>query len=125
MWNCYNLEETNLTRRLKRHGLNSSSSNSSSSSSSIKLRGPSRGRNQVWRAKHFLQTARQSQQLEFPLQNHEAVYLDHMYFLDIFLYPASSINIGAGSLVNNHAYIPLFSSQVMKSQLVVKDNICK
>lgn len=81
MWNCYNLEEINLTRRLKRHGLHSSSSNSSSSGSSIKLRGPSRGRNQVWRAKHFLQTARQSQQLDFPLQHHEAVYLDHIYIV--------------------------------------------
>lgn len=39
-WNCRNLEETNLTSRLKRHGPNSSRS-------STQTEGPNKGRNQV------------------------------------------------------------------------------
>lgn len=51
MWNCYNLEETNSIRRLRRHGPNRSRSR-------IKTKGPSRDGNQVREGKTLF-TARQ------------------------------------------------------------------
>lgn len=59
MWNCCNLEETNLTRRLNRQGLNNSSSR-------IKIKGPSKGRNQVMEGKALSTAYQKMSAVGFP-----------------------------------------------------------
>lgn len=59
MWNCYNLEETNLTRRLKRHGLNSSSNRR-------EIKCPSRGRKQVTEGETFFTACQMESAIGLP-----------------------------------------------------------
>lgn len=63
--NYCNLDDTNLTTSLKRHGPKSSRSN-------IQTKGPNKGRNEVMEGRLPFMPARWTQSLDAPLQNFEA-----------------------------------------------------
>lgn len=87
-------------RRLKRHGLNSSCSR-------IKIKGLSRGRHQVMEGKIFFRLSDKVSCWISPCETMKPFSVI-IYPFNIFLYLASSINIGAASLVNHCTYTPLF-----------------